>query len=461
MTLVTRQAMADDDGTFIVGTVVNKAFVDQAYDQIDDQVHSTTNPTIKPKATIDEVVAARGSHLLLDARLDVSLNEDGTLKAQASLVTATDVQSFVGSRNVVLNGDFDDWSAGAAAAPDQWTLNGAGATVARTGPAEADTFSFGAGKYATKVTRVGNDCNLGHFIVAAADIADYAEIKGRKVCIAAKVKTSIAAHARIVVDDGVTSTASAFHTGTGTAEHLTVIHTISNSATRLLVQFHVVTTNGAAYVGGFQGVFSDFAPSDWQPISAPPLAGIVTRGLVGPQAQTFSGLKTFTSPPVYNPGGAASADATVSGRVHSQFATVGNVGTGEDTLMSYSLPANALNANGKGVRITAWGFFANNANSKTLKLYFGTITMFASPAIAHQNRLWRLDATLIRTAAGTVRAITLLTVAISNALSVTDGLNNNLDSAETLTAAVLIKVTGEATSNDDITQEAMVVEVIG
>lgn len=87
MTLATRQPMTDDGGLFTTGTVVNKAFIDQLYDQLDAQCHSTTNTTLAPKAITDEVVTARGSKASLDARLDVSINEDGTLKFDLATVT--------------------------------------------------------------------------------------------------------------------------------------------------------------------------------------------------------------------------------------------------------------------------------------------------------------------------------------------------------------------------------------
>lgn len=69
MTVVTRQAMSDDDGTFTFGTAINKAFVDQVYDQIDDQAHSTVNPTVKPKTITDEVITARNGQASLNAYL--------------------------------------------------------------------------------------------------------------------------------------------------------------------------------------------------------------------------------------------------------------------------------------------------------------------------------------------------------------------------------------------------------
>jgi hypothetical protein len=85
MTAVTQAAMTDDDGTFIVGTNIDKAFVDALYEQIDDQCHSTTNTGIKPKTITDEVIAARGSKVSVDARLDIALSASGALLFNGAL----------------------------------------------------------------------------------------------------------------------------------------------------------------------------------------------------------------------------------------------------------------------------------------------------------------------------------------------------------------------------------------
>ena len=90
MSLVTRPTMNDDTGTFDNGTVVNAAFGATAFDQIDDQCHSTTNTTVKPKAITDEVVTARGTKASLAARLLVSMGTDGTLTGVVKRLT-TDV----------------------------------------------------------------------------------------------------------------------------------------------------------------------------------------------------------------------------------------------------------------------------------------------------------------------------------------------------------------------------------
>lgn len=62
------------------------------------------------------------------------------------------------------------------------------------------------------------------------------------------------------------------------------------------------------------------------------------------------------------------------GIVHVTTTSAATTGTTEETLSSYNLPANALSANGKGLRVTAWGTTAANGNSKTFALTFGATT---------------------------------------------------------------------------------------
>lgn len=263
MTVVTRQSMVDDDGTFTFGTGVNKAFVDQLYDQIDDQVHSGTNPTVKPKQTTDEVVAARGSMGSLDARLDVSLEENGALKTQASLVSVTTAGTIVNG-NLAPNSDFLLWPNGDASAPAFWSVGGAGAAIARTGTGLGDTTRSKYGDFAAKLTYGSATAQLLQTILSAAAFARADGLKSRKVSLGAWVKCSTAGIARLVLFDGVTSTASSFHTGGGTFEWLTVTHTMSGSATLLQV-YCQVEASGSAYFGSVFPVISNVAPADFLP----------------------------------------------------------------------------------------------------------------------------------------------------------------------------------------------------
>jgi hypothetical protein len=145
--------------------------------------------------------------------------------------------------------------------------------------------------------------------------------------------------------------------------------------------------------------------------------------------------------------------ATSSGtHNHVKTTAVGNVGTGEDTLQTYDLPANYLTSNGKGVRITAWGTKANNANAKTLKLYFGSAAILTHSLATGAAGRWRITAEVFRTASNAQDY---------NAFLVgTDEDAEVGNTTQTDNAAITIRCTGEATDNSDILQEGMVVEFL-
>ena len=256
--------MSDDSGTFTDGTVVNKAFVDQVYDQIDDQAHSTTNPTIKPKATTDEVVTARGSKASLDTRLSVSLNADGSLKTQAGLVTVAQGQELP-QVNCVLNDTFIIWAAGDAVAPSGWTLAGTGAACARAGTSLGDT-KRKVGDFCAKLTYGSSQLTLSQDVLPTAAFSRVDHLKTTSVGFGAWVWSNVASQARVYVTDGVATDNSAYHTGDGTWQWLSVVHAISGSATKLQVGIAVVS--GAAnpvYFSGATMIFGLLAPDNWRP----------------------------------------------------------------------------------------------------------------------------------------------------------------------------------------------------
>lgn len=71
----------DDSGAGTDGTKQNQSFWSSWRDALNTLIHSVTNPTVTPEDIIDEVVAARGNKANLDARLDVSLDDDGAYKS--------------------------------------------------------------------------------------------------------------------------------------------------------------------------------------------------------------------------------------------------------------------------------------------------------------------------------------------------------------------------------------------
>jgi len=153
--------------------------------------------------------------------------------------------------NLVNNGDFGKWANGASTAPDDWTLNGAGAAVTRI----ADSVY---GSYAAALTYGTADSYLYQLS------AEQNAVKGRTVKAWCWVKCSAPNTARIKVSDGVGSTVSAFHTGSGNWEFLELTHEVAASATALALELHVIGSGTATFDGATLVDFDDvtgFLPS--------------------------------------------------------------------------------------------------------------------------------------------------------------------------------------------------------
>jgi len=141
--------------------------------------------------------------------------------------------------------------------------------------------------------------------------------------------------------------------------------------------------------------------------------------------------------------------------LHVDVTPVGNVGGGTDNLMSYDLPANTLNTNLNGLRITCWGKTANNANAKTLNFRFGAGTFLSVGLSINYAANWKVEARIIRTAANT-QAITVEMLNIAGAVINANSADNTGN--ETDTAAITIKCTASGTADNDVTQIGMLVE---
>jgi len=133
--------------------------------------------------------------------------------------------------------------------------------------------------------------------------------------------------------------------------------------------------------------------------------------------------------------------------IHTNITPVGNVGSGEDILMTYTLPANTLDTNGEFLEITVWGTTGESADT-AFKLYFGA-TVIQTISVGFGNE-WFFNAKVVRTAAATQTAM------------IGGGGNSDYTNiqkpTETLSNTVVIKCTGEATDNNDIIQEGMIIK---
>ena len=143
----------------------------------------------------------------------------------------------------------------------------------------------------------------------------------------------------------------------------------------------------------------------------------------------------------------------------SRVLTVNTTQTGtpatlvETDLWTYSLPANTLNADGRAVRIMAWGALGADANAKTVRLYFGATTLNVYTAGTGNALVWRFDATVIRT--GASAQIGVATMIVGSAWLSTI---NPAPAADT-TGAIVIRVTGlngVAVLNDIVARGAIV-----
>lgn len=139
------------------------------------------------------------------------------------------------------------------------------------------------------------------------------------------------------------------------------------------------------------------------------------------------------------------------GMLAQSVTAVGNVGAGEDTLIAFTISGAVLSADNQ--RLTGYfiGTTAANANAKRFRLKFGGTTILDSGAASAPNaQNWRVDYVITRTGAATQKVSAVMVVAASGALASTTGNVSNTTAAETLSGAVVLSMTGDATTTNDI-----------
>lgn len=157
--------------------------------------------------------------------------------------------------------------------------------------------------------------------------------------------------------------------------------------------------------------------------------------------------------------GTGTATATIIGTLTTNTTSTGTAADVNETdLWTYTLPANALSANGRGVRITVHVTTAADANAKTIRVYFGgtPIANSATVLTAPNNVGYYAVLTVIRTGASAQ-----VMFGVQN-LSTAAIAQNTTTLAIDTTAAIVIKLTGQngvATANDVVFKAAMVESV--
>ena len=152
-----------------------------------------------------------------------------------------------------------------------------------------------------------------------------------------------------------------------------------------------------------------------------------------------------------------SINTGVTGVPNIQYVSAASpAGTAENTLLSYSIPANTLSAPGKTLRITCWGATAANGNNKTMKLYYGASSITTATA-ATNAKGWYLE--LIVTRQNTSATQVVFGKGQVDTTNVTPYNNAGSDS---MAAAVLTKCTGTDGSDSagDILANGLLVEIL-
>lgn len=145
-------------------------------------------------------------------------------------------------------------------------------------------------------------------------------------------------------------------------------------------------------------------------------------------------------------------------RLNVNTTSVGNVGAGPDDLITYSLPAGTLATDGQGVRVTAWGVFAVNANAKQVIGNFGgTSTVTSSSSTTFNNISWEIRYLVIRTSATTQISIGTFITPDGAATAIAQQYTTP---GETLSGAITIKCRGDGVADNDVIQRGLLVELI-
>lgn len=140
------------------------------------------------------------------------------------------------------------------------------------------------------------------------------------------------------------------------------------------------------------------------------------------------------------------------------ISAVGNVGTGEDDLISEDIAANTLSSSGKGVHIRAWGTFANNGNSKTARFYVGATNVATRTAGLNYATTWEFEGLILSTGTNTQKYIIHSRATVSSGIAYDLVVSGTL--SETDSSAITLKTTGDATANDDVLAEGIVITPI-
>lgn len=202
-------------------------------------ISADTGDTITVKHSVGNIQLNNGADYALSGNKTLMLWYNGSVWTDVSPTVSPAAPA--PGENLLVNWSLETWNSGTAAAPQGWTVTGAGATIAREGTI------IKHGDYSAKLTRVGTDCHLSRDVYNDERVGKtYA--RSRQYTFGAWVYATVASRVRLRFDDGVTVSNSSYHTGGSAWEFLTVTKTLSGSATKCEVGLAVDTGNTSGYI---------------------------------------------------------------------------------------------------------------------------------------------------------------------------------------------------------------------
>lgn len=136
--------------------------------------------------------------------------------------------------------------------------------------------------------------------------------------------------------------------------------------------------------------------------------------------------------------------------------SVGNVGSGEDDLVSYIIVGNQVSKTNDYVSFDISGTVANTANTKRIKIKLGVVTLFdtGTAGITVNSALdWGIKGEIIRTSSNTFKSNVYFTIGNSTYPASSDFVSGSAS----FSSAITFKCTGEGFTTNDIVKESFII----
>lgn len=166
-------------------------------------------------------------------------------------------------------------------------------------------------------------------------------------------------------------------------------------------------------------------------------------------------LATIVSSSTVN-SGTSGTGATLIGVLSNNVTAVATVGSGNNGLMTFTLPANTLSANGKAIRITCWGTKASTANAKSIFFEFPNSTTLMTQTLATSaTGTWAFEVIITRTASNAQLYVVRNIFDNAVVTATTSG-----TAAQTDSATITFRLTATTGAANDVIQKQMLIEML-